>query len=74
MLPLAVHQSIFSLINAEMNEEHDNMSTMHDDWTEIIKLAQALMPERPTTALNRFMCNEGERASQAQTDGGSSPK
>jgi hypothetical protein len=57
-----------------MNEEQDNMNMTHDDWTEIIKLAQALMPERPTTALNRFMCKEGEPGSQKQRDGSSSAK
>jgi hypothetical protein len=57
-----------------MNGEQDKMNMMHDDWTEIIKLAQALMPERPTTALNRFMCNEGDRGSQKQREGSSSAK
>jgi hypothetical protein len=51
-----------------MKEEQGEMNTMHDDWTEIIKLAQALMPERPTSALNHHICREGERGGQERRD------
>jgi hypothetical protein len=58
-----MHQSIFSLINRGIRAKELNMIVVNDDWTEIIKLAQALMPVRPTSALKRYLCDEKDRRS-----------
>ena len=55
-----MHQPIFSFSNEEIATEL-SMAAMNDEWTEIIKLAQVLMPERPTSALKRYLCDEKER-------------
>ena len=41
----------------------DEMMIANDEWSEIINLAQALMPERPTAALNRFICDKSDHGS-----------
>ncbi len=45
------------------------MTIKIDDWTDILNLAQALMPEPPTAVLNRFICDESEEMpAQVLTD------
>jgi len=36
------------------------MAMKTDDWTDILNLAQALMPEPPTALLNQFICDESD--------------
>ncbi len=49
------------------------MAMTTDDWTDILNLAQALMPEPPTATLNRFICDESaEPTAQSLTEAGDS--